>query len=210
VEDRYANPRDDFLSELIRTQVQRDGEAALGWLTAEADLLLFAGNLTTTHMLASMMILMCRHPDVYARLGADRSKIKDLVEETLRLESPIQWLQRHVIQDVRIGGVDVPGGSQVVMMFASGNRDELKWGTDAAALDVERPDVIKHHVAFGRGIHRCLGAPLARLEGRLAFERILERMKDIRLAPGHEDPPHIPNILFRAPREVFIQFHDQQ
>jgi cytochrome P450 len=91
-------------------------------------------------------------------------------------------------------------------MWASGNRDPDRWGDDADALDLDRKGVAKHHLAFGRGNHRCLGAPLARLEGRLAFQRVLERMKNIRLAPGHETPRHLENILFRAPKEVFIEF----
>jgi cytochrome P450 len=206
VEDRYHNPRDDFLSEFIQLQVKRDGRPALGYLTQEADLLLFAGNVTTTHMMSSMMLLMCKHPDQYRMLVNDRSLVRNLVEETLRIEAPVQWLQRRVAADVRIGGVDIPKNSMVVMIWASGNRDELKWGENAGEFRIDRPAVAKHNLAFGRGNHRCLGAPLARLEGRIAFERILARMNKIRLLPGHENPPHLPNILFRAPSEVHIEF----
>jgi cytochrome P450 len=206
VRDRYENPRDDYLTEFIRMQIARDGEPALTWVTQEADLLLFAGNLTTTHMLASMMNLMLGSPADHARLVNDPSMVKDFVEETLRLESPVQWLQRYVNEAVTIGGIQIPQGASVAVMWASGNRDPDRWGDDADALDLDRKGVAKHHLAFGRGNHRCLGAPLARLEGRLAFQRVLERMKNIRLAPGHETPRHLENILFRAPKEVFIEF----
>jgi cytochrome P450 len=206
VEDRLRHPRDDFLSEFIQRQVSRDGRPALGYLTREADLFLFAGNVTTTHMMSSMMLMMCTHPEQYQLLVDDRSRIKDLVEETLRLEAPVQWLQRRALRDVVLGGVEIPANSMVVMIWASGNRDELRWGADAERFRIDRRNIAKHNLAFGRGNHRCLGAPLARLEGRVAFERILDRMQNIRLAPGHENPPYLPNILFRAPREVYIEF----
>jgi cytochrome P450 len=205
VRHRYENPRDDFLSEMIRLQIEQEGEPALEYITQEADLMLFAGNVTTTHMLASMMLTMLRHPVEHRRLVDDHSLIKTLVEETLRLESPVQWLERLAVTDTEIDGVPIPAGSKVAMIWASGNRDVEKWDEDADCLNLDRPGVVKHNLAFGRGIHHCLGAPLARLEGRLAFEQILSRTTNLRLDPEKNDFTHLQNILFRAPKAVHIK-----
>jgi cytochrome P450 len=205
VHQRYENPRDDFLSEMIRLQIEQEGEPALEYITQEADLMLFAGNVTTTHMLASMMMTMLQHPAEHQRLIQDRSLIKILVEETLRLESPVQWLERFVVENTEIDGVPIPSGAKVAMIWASGNRDVGKWDEDADRLNLDRQGVVKHNLAFGRGIHHCLGAPLARLEGRLAFEQILSRTTNLRLDPEKNDFTHLQNILFRAPQAVHIQ-----
>jgi cytochrome P450 len=206
IAERWRRPQADFLTELIMAQAARDGAPALEYLAHEADLLLFAGNVTTTHMLASTMLLMLDHPGQYAQLIADPGCIKGLIEESLRLESPVQWLTRYVTRTSRIGEVEVPEGSTVVVMWASGNRDQGQWGTDACEFSIDRPMIAKSNLAFGRGIHRCLGAPLARLEGRIAFEQLITRLPNLRLAPTDKERQHLPSILFRAPSELKIQF----
>jgi cytochrome P450 len=203
--ERVDRPRDDFLSEFVEAQVAQEGGLALGYLVDEASLFLFAGNVTTTHMLASTMLLLCEHPDQLALVLADRARVRNLIEESLRIESPVQWLSRYVKEDVEIRGTAIPAGSTVVVIWASGNRDEGRFA-DGDAFRVDRPDVVKHHLAFGRGNHLCLGAPLARLEGRIAFEQLLSRLPGLRLAPGRNDFTHIDNILFRAPKRVYVEF----
>jgi cytochrome P450 len=205
VRDRYENPRDDFLTEFLRLQVKQEGDPALEYVAAEADLMMFAGNLTTTHMLASMMIILLQHPEEQARVLEDRSLLPMLVEETLRLESPVQWLLRYTTQDVEVGGVPIPTGAHVAMIWASGNRDPERFD-EPERLDLSRPRIVKDQLAFGRGIHRYLGAPMARLEGRVAFDQVFNRLKNLQLDPIKNDFTYLENLLFRAPRAAHITF----
>jgi cytochrome P450 len=204
--DRAENPRDDGLGQLVSGQIERDGKLNLPYLLSEAAVLVFAGNTTTTHMLSSAMLLLLKNPDQLERVVADRSLIRPLLEEALRLESPVQWTQRRVMKDAEIGGVPVKAGTTLLCLWASGNRDPRRWGDDADEFRVDRPSIAKHHLAFGRGTHLCLGAPLARLEGEIAFDILFDRIENVRLAPGKENPRHIQVHHMRAPSAVRLQF----
>jgi cytochrome P450 len=201
---RVAHPTEDFLSELIAAQIDQEGELAPAYLAAEADLLLFAGNVTTTHLLVSMMRLLLEHPLWHAAVLADRTLVPALVDETLRLEPPVQWLAREVLEDVIVGGTPIPAGSRVIVIWGSGNHDPERF-EDPESFDLGRSGTVKHHLAFGRGIHRCLGAPLAQLEGRVAFERLLDRLPRMRLAEKNQFEP-IPSLLFRATSELYVEW----
>jgi cytochrome P450 len=203
--DRQREPRGDGLSLLIREQVERDGELNLPYLLAESNVLLFAGNATTTHMLASTMLLLLQHPEALAAVEADHDLIRPLLEESLRLESPVQFTQRGCREDVELGDVSLPKGAIVLCGWASGNRDERRW-EDPESLRLDRPDLAKHQLAFGRGPHLCLGAPLARLEGEIAFRRLLTRLRGLELAEGKNDFRHIEHPHLRAPAAVHIRF----
>jgi cytochrome P450 len=106
--------------------------------------------------------------------------------------------------DVEIGGVRVPAKSRLVLMYASGNRDETQF-PGAEQFDVGRANA-KDHLAFGLGIHYCLGAPLARLEGKIAFETLLNRLPNIRLAPGKNNFAHTPSFILRGLRALHVEF----
>jgi cytochrome P450 len=203
--ERVDRPRDDFLSEMIQAQVELDGELDLEYLTNEGTLLLFAGNVTTAHLLASMMVELCADPERAGRLRGDGPLLKQFTEEVLRLEAPVQWLQRICLEDTEVGGVAIPAGAWLILFWASGNRDERTFPRPDV-LDLERPGVAKHNLVFGRGAHLCLGAPLARLEGRLAYEVLLERLADVRLAEAKSDLRNLDSVRFRAPRRVWVEF----
>lgn len=209
--DRYERPRDDGLSELVRGQVERDGRLNLTFLASETAVLLFAGNVTTTHLMASMMQLLLEQPLLLERIVSDGSLIEPLVEETLRLESPVQWNLRFAKQDAVVGGVEIPTDSPLVIVWQSGNRDEAKWECPVD-LRLDRPEIAKHHLAFGRGIHLCLGAPLARLEACAGFEIFLSRVRNIRAAPGKNDFGHAlyKSCHMRAPKAVHLQFDQRR
>lgn len=208
IDARLETPTEDFLSELIAAQVEQDGAMDYDFLVGEATLLLFAGNVTTTHMIGSALVRMCQEPGLEARLREDRSLIEPFMDEVLRLDSPIQWTQRFCRKDTEVGGVTIPAGAMVLLFWASGNRDVDQF-PDAEALVLPRNRVANDHLAFGHGIHRCLGAPLARAEGRIAFEALLDRVQNIRLA-SDSDTRNLPSLRMWAPRRLVIDFDPAQ
>jgi cytochrome P450 len=184
--DRFANPRDDLLSELSHAQAKRDGELDLAQLVIIGTELVAGGVLTTGQVIAHEMLLLLDNPGEALKVRADRTLIPRMFEEALRLEVPIQWRDRTASEDVELGGVEIPAGSRLWLVLGSGCRDERCFEA-ADQFQVERaPRTLKKHLGFGVGIHFCLGAPLARLEARIAFERLFDRLSDIRLQPGAE------------------------
>jgi cytochrome P450 len=126
-------------------------------------------------------------------------------EESLRYASPIQWTQRLTKAQATVNGVTIPAGAWVIMFWASGNRDETKFRCPAD-YKLERDQRIKRQLAFGHGIHRCAGAPLARLEGRLALETLVERLTDLRVDDERSDLRNLESVRFRVPRRLTIRF----
>ena len=143
--------------------------------------ILVAGHETTTSLLGLLVYRLIEHPDVLARVRADRRLVVPLIEELLRFDSPVQGLFRTNEHDVTLHGATIPAGTKVNLLFAAANRDPARWD-HPDVFDIDRPwGQLSHHMAFGYGIHFCLGAPLARLEARLSLHRLLDRMDDLRL-----------------------------
>jgi cytochrome P450 len=202
--ERVENPRDDGLTEMIQAQIDDDGAFNLGIVRADLGQFVRAGITTTGHLIGSAMLLLLEHDDIMRTTIADPTKIRPMVEEALRLESPLQWIPRIARTDVELGGVMIPEGSYIILMIQSANRDGAKWGASAAEFDPARRDVIDH-LGFGKGIHFCLGAPLGRVEAQIAFERLLTRLTNIRLAAG--DPPrHLGSPTFRGIDRLLLDF----
>ncbi len=176
--ERRTAPRDDLLSALLAAEI--DGEKLTDVETIGfAFLLLVAGNETTTNLISNGAINLDRYPDQRRKLVEDPSLIASAVEECLRFDSPVQGLARTLTSDVTLHGTAIPKGDQVLLLFASANRDERR------IPDPERFDVTRDpntHLAFGFGAHYCLGANLARLEARVAFEELLARFPEYRMA----------------------------
>lgn len=168
---RRKTPSDDMVSDLLNSRI--DGEALtdkelLGFLF----LLLVAGLETTVHLLGHSARILSEHPDVLARLRADRALIPTFLEEVLRFEPPVHGTMRLCTEDTALAGVSLPRGSVLVLLLGSGMRDERFCADgDRFSLDRKGP----HNMAFGHGMHFCLGAALARLEGRVALEALLAR-----------------------------------
>jgi cytochrome P450 len=171
IKERKVNPGDDLISLLAQTDLTKN--EVLGFCMS----LLVAGNETTRHLLAMGTYALAAHPEQRAAVG----DINTLVEELLRWVTPIQAFGRTVTNEVEVGGTTLPVGDFAVMLYASGNRDEAIFGPTANVLDVNRP-ASPTHVAFGFGEHNCLGAPLARLEARMAFEQLLTRFRNYEIA----------------------------
>ncbi len=177
LEQRRRDPRDDLLSALLTAEIdgQRLSEPEL---IGFSFLLLVAGNETTTNLISNAAILLDRHRDQRRLLAQDPARIHCAIEEFLRYDSPVQGLARTLTAPVTLHGVTIPEGGKVLLLFGSANRDER------TLQEPERFDVLRDpnpHVAFGFGAHFCLGANLARLEARVAFEELLARFPDYRM-----------------------------
>jgi cytochrome P450 len=207
--ERHAHPGDDILSELLQAQVKRDGELNLPYLVTICTELLSGGVVTTAQMMVNAMLLLLENPEQMSQVRADFSLIPWMFEETLRVESPVQSLTRICVADCEIGGVKIPAGAKVLMVFGSANRDPERF-PEADRFDVFRShDQLKAHFGFGSGRHFCLGAPLARREGEIAFRHLFSRLGEIRLAEGRNDFRHIASTHFRALRSLFLEFDRQ-
>jgi cytochrome P450 len=177
VAERRAHPRDDLLSTLTQAE-EAGGRLSENELLNTAVLLLIAGNETTTNLIGNGMAALLRHPEQMQRLRDDPSLIPTAVEELLRFDSPVQMTNRIAKVDVDLHGTKIRRGDRVVLLLAAANRDPAYF-VDPDRLDATREN--NKHIAFGAGPHFCLGAPLARLEGRLAFAALLRRFPNLRL-----------------------------
>jgi cytochrome P450 len=176
---KRAAPTEDLLSGLVH--VCYEGERlGMAELVSMAFLLLVAGHETTVNLIGNGMLALLRHPDQLAALRRDPSLLPNAVEEFLRYEGPVNLATlRFTTEPVALDGVEIPAGEFVLVSLLSANRDGTRFA-DPDTLDVRRP--AGGHLAFGHGIHYCVGAPLARLEAEIAIGRLLERFGDIRLA----------------------------
>src|SRR3954451_21045011 len=195
--------RDDLLSQVIA--VSEGGDRLSGReLVSMVFLLLIAGHETTVNLIGNGAYLMLTHPDVYERLRADRKLVPAAVEEFLRYESPVETTTpRFTTEPVEIGGVTIPAGEMVLVSLSSVNRDEGRFA-GAARFDLDRADT--PHLAFGHGIHFCLGAPLARMEGQVAFETLLDRLPNLALAVPADSLAWRPGILIRGLVDLPVSF----
>lgn len=190
LEAKQRDPGDDLVS--LLGQAELDGRPldpgeVFTWLLT----LLVAGNETTRTLLSGAMIALSEHPDQRAALAADPAAIPAAVEECLRWITPIQTFCRTVVAETTVGGIPVEQDDYLVMLYASGNRDESAFGPTAGVFDTTRP-VNPAHLAFGFGEHLCLGAALARLEARVFFEELLARYPRFALAG---EPERVPSTL---------------
>ena len=193
-EERAREPRDDLTSALVAAAAEEDEPLSSAELAGVPLDLIVAGHVTVTRALGSALVLLLRHADAFEELRADRSLVPGAVEEILRLESPAQGLFRETTRDVGLGGVLLPKGARLMVHFGSANRDAAVFGADAQRFDPRREE-LGRHVAFGKGIHFCVGAPLARLELRIALPPLLERLPGLRRA---DDEPLAYDPIFFA------------
>jgi cytochrome P450 len=191
VDDRRYHPRDDLISGLILAEGD-EGEPALSndEIIGVVNSFLVAGVETTAVFIPLLVRELLRHPDQWEELKADRSLIPNTVEEALRFWAPARATRRLVLRDTEIGGVAIPEGAVVQILELSACHDSAVFERPET-FDVRRPNASKH-VAFGHGIHMCIGAPLARLEAQMALETLIARIPDVRLVEGQQETwlPH--------------------
>ncbi|WP_334763393.1 cytochrome P450 [Nostoc sp.] len=202
MESRQKQPEDDLITDLVQAKV--DGERSLD--TAELlsiiQQILVAGNETVTSALAAGMLLLTNNKEQIPLVQTDISLLENFVEEVLRMESPTAGMWRVVTEDTKLRDVDLKAGSLVMLRFDAANRDSIKF-IEGGRFDVRRQNA-SNHLSFGHGIHFCLGAMLARKEMQIAYQRLLIRLKDIRLA--QEGYQYLPNLLMRTLKHLYIEF----
>ncbi|MGE0665057.1 MAG: cytochrome P450 [Sphingomonadales bacterium] len=200
-------PDDTLLSDLVNTVIPEWGRP-LNDNELHAEMMadtFVGGSETSTNALSAGMMLAIQNPDVWARLKQGVEKdLRTFVEEVLRLESPVQSLFRIAAKDIEIQGVKIPKGAMINTRYASANRDERHFECPEK-LDLDRKNA-GSHLAFGSGIHHCLGAPLARRELYWGFKAMVDRFDHIQFAEGKNDFKHGPTFALRALKELHIEF----
>lgn len=188
MEDRLANPREDLVTDVAQADLCH--EERLQMLT----LFLIGGNETTNSLIASSVWLLCRHPQLQDQLRNAPSEIPAFVEEVLRIEPPVQGLFRYALRDTTAGGVAMPAGTFVWLVYGSANRDDAQFPAPEE-LRLDRGAEGRRHLTFAQGPHFCLGAPLARAEARIAIETLLARTRNLALAPDENASAWAPNLV---------------
>lgn len=182
LEERRSAPQNDMLSDIVAIEVDGEPISTEGAVSL-AYLILAAGHETTVGAIGGMLYRLASSAATRDRLLADPSLVPSAVEEALRLESPLPGLGRMLLKDTTLAGVDMPEAERVMLLYGAANRDASVF-EDADQFKVDRAN--NRHLAFGVGIHRCVGAPLARMELRVVLEEVLRRMPGIRLDPEHD------------------------
>jgi cytochrome P450 len=194
IEWKRANPADDMLSALIHAEEDGD-RLSTDELLDQVSLLYVAGHETTVNLIGNGTLRLLEHPDQLTALRADPGLDRNAVEELLRFDSPVQFSRRITLQETEVGGHVIEPGSFVLCCLGSANHDPAKWGADADELRLDRADA-EQHLSFGSGMHRCLGAALAKLEGQEAVGRLIRRFPD--LAPMTDTADWSNRIVLRG------------
>ncbi|MBL7497369.1 cytochrome P450 [Frankia sp. CNm7] len=186
IEDRRREPRNDVLTSLALATYPDGSTPDVTAVVRASSFLFAAGQDTTARLLAAALKYLAEHPEAQDELRARRELIPHLIEETLRVESPVKADFRLARRATTIAGVEIAAGTPVMLLNGAANRDPRHFECPAE-FRVDR-DNVRQQIAFGRGIHSCPGGPLARVEGRISLERILDRTRDIRLSEEHHGP----------------------
>lgn len=200
---RRKSPREDLISHLLSAELEGERLCEEGVLSFCA-LLLLAGHITTVNLITNGMLCLLDHPDQMRHLRAHPEDMMSAIEEMLRFRSPVQWMARVAARDLELGGQRIEAGQMVLAFIGSANRDEAVF-TDPDRFDVRRDP--NPHLSFGHGIHYCIGAPLARLEGAIAMRAMLSRLGTIRRDPdAPEALRHIEGGLLHGVAELPLCF----
>ncbi len=210
IEERRREPRDDVMSGLASAKYPDGTTPDLAAVVRTATFLFAAGQETSARMLAQAMRFLAENPSLQDDLRADPAGIPNFIEETLRIESPTKTDFRLARRGMNVSSVDIAAGTPVMLLLNAANHDPRRFESPDE-FKADRPNA-KEHLAFGRGIHSCPGAPLARAEGRISIERILQRTRNIRLSEEHHGSPsarrydYEPTWMLRAMEALHIEF----
>jgi cytochrome P450 len=203
VDRRTEAPGDDLVSDLVRAGAADDAEVTPREIASAVFALLLAGHESTTSLLGNGLRQLLARPPLWEELRRDPSLIPGAVEEVLRFDSPVIGWRRTTTRPVEVAGETIPADSTLLLLLGAANRDEAQF-PGSECFDIHREDAA-HHLAFGFGIHFCLGAALARLEAKVVLEVLTERLPNLRLAPD-QDLEFVPNTLLRSPRRLLLEW----
>jgi cytochrome P450 len=210
VEDRRAQPRDDVLTGLATAEFPDGTMPEVGDVVRVATNVFSAGQETTVRLLSTALKVIGDNPDIQRRLREDRSLLGNFIEECLRIESPVKGDFRLSRVPTTVGEQAVGAGCTLMVINGAANRDPRRF-EDPDTFDPDRKNA-RQHLAFGRGIHSCPGAPLARAETRVGLERLLDRTTDIRISEAHHGPAgnrnyqYIPTYILRGLTQLHLEF----
>ncbi len=208
IEERRASPKADVLNDLAHATFPDGSTPEVIDVVRIASNLFAAGQETTNRLLSYAVQVLGERPEIQQQLRDDPSLIEDFVEECLRIESPVKGDFRLTRTPVTIGGVDLPAGTTVMVVNGAANRDPRTFD-DPDEFRIERENS-RWHLAFGKGPHACPGGPLARAEGRISIQRLLERTSDIRISEAHHGPPgerhydYVPTYILRGLSRIHL------
>ncbi|KHO24246.1 cytochrome P450 [Mycolicibacterium setense] len=211
LEDRRKEPRDDVLTALATANYPDGSVPPIIEVVRSATFLFAAGQETTTKLLSASLRVLGDRPDIQQALRDDRSRIPTFVEEALRMDAPVKSQFRLAKKDTKLGDIDVPAGTTLMVCPGAVNRDPVRF-EDPHTFSLDRKNV-REHIAFGRGVHSCPGGPLARVEGRVSLERILDRMADIGIDETFHGPAddrrynYEPTFILRGLTDLHITFN---
>jgi len=203
-EDRRRTPRNDLISRLVNERVDGDDSLTMHELQNVMHQLISGGFDTTTSALAHGIWLMIRYPDQLAKLRANPKLLRKFIDEALRFEGPVHGLMRRATRNVEIGGTMIPAGAHVIVRYGAANHDPRKFNCPQA-FDIERVNA-SQSLAFGSGVHFCVGRLLAKQELESAFAILLSRLDNITLARPLPEPPHHPSLFLHSLKELPIRF----
>jgi cytochrome P450 len=208
VRGRADDLRDDYTSDLLRIREEDEDALSLEEVTSIIYSLTCAGHETTTNLIANGLRQLLTRREAWNELREDPDLIENAVEEMLRFDTSVPAWRRMAIRPIEISGVEVPEEARLLLLLASANRDEEQFD-EPDVFDIHRENAGKH-LAFSQGIHYCLGAALARLEAGIAFKLLTARMPDLRLASEDQTMEFDPNISFRGPKELWVEWTPDQ
>ena len=210
IEERRREPRNDVMTGLATATFPDGSTPDVLDVARIASNLFAAGQETSVRMLAAALQVMGEDPQLQQLLRDHREHVPNFVEEALRFESPVKGDFRLARQSTTVGGVDIAAGATVMLVNGAANRDPRRF-ENPTQFDVERVNS-RQHIAFGHGAHTCPGAPLARAEGRVSIERMLDRMDDIHISETEHGPPgarryaYAPTYILRGLRTLHLEF----
>jgi cytochrome P450 len=207
--DRLANPSTDLMSELVHSRFKDGSKPDFDRLSGLARFLFAAAQDTTSRLIAMGILILGEQPELQQRLRTEPKRVSDFIEEALRYDAPVKVAYRLAVTDTYIGEVKVPAGTIVTVCLAGASNDSRHFG-NPGTFDIDRPKV-RDHMGFSKGVHACLGAPLGRMEARIAIERLLARTSDFRISEEHHGVRGArryrfePTYTFRSLSDLYIQ-----
>jgi cytochrome P450 len=208
--DRLERPREDLMSELVHSRFKDGSAPDFAALSNLARFLFGAGQDTTSRLIAMGVLILAENPELQARLRREPNRIADFIEEVLRHDAPVKVSYRLALVDTRIGETEVPAGTIVTAALMAASNDPNHF-ENPEVFNIDRPGV-RDHMGFSRGSHGCLGAPLGRMEARIAIERLLARTAGISISEKHHGPAGArnyrfePTYTFRSLSDLYVEF----